>query len=77
MQAGLSLCWVHIPHCWKSCVAAQVIYTQVLIFRVSLHFCLMEGDEVRIPPVHVFCNHKKPFEHKFVYFIFFDVKVVR
>ena len=23
-QAGLSLCWSHIPHCWKSHVAAQL-----------------------------------------------------
>ena len=23
-QAGLSLCWLHIPHCWKSHVAAQM-----------------------------------------------------
>ena len=22
-QAGLSLCWSHIPHCWKSHVTAQ------------------------------------------------------
>ena len=24
MQAGLSLCWSHIPHCWKSHVAAHL-----------------------------------------------------
>ena len=23
-QAGLSLCWPHIPHCWKSHVTAQL-----------------------------------------------------
>ena len=23
-QAGLSLCWPHIPHCWKSHVAAYI-----------------------------------------------------
>ena len=26
MQAGLSLCWSHIPHCWKSHVTAQLYY---------------------------------------------------
>ena len=24
MQAGLSLCWSHIPHCWKSHVTAHL-----------------------------------------------------
>ena len=26
-QAGLSLCWSHIPHCWKSFVAAHMSTT--------------------------------------------------
>ena len=26
MQAGLSLCWSHIPHCWKSHAAAHLIF---------------------------------------------------
>ena len=25
-QAGLSLCWWHIPHCWKSHVAAHLLF---------------------------------------------------
>ena len=25
-QAGLSLCWLHIPHCWKSHDAAHLAY---------------------------------------------------
>ena len=25
VQAGLSLCWSHIPHCWKSHAAAHII----------------------------------------------------
>ena len=28
-QAGLSLCWSHIPHCWKSHVAAQLTVTSI------------------------------------------------
>ena len=24
-QAGLSLCWSHIPHCWKSHVMAHMM----------------------------------------------------
>ena len=27
-QAGMSLCWLHIPHCWKSHVAAHIIYSR-------------------------------------------------
>ena len=30
-QAGLSLCWSHVPHCWKSHVAAQMN-----LFKTSL-----------------------------------------
>ena len=26
MQAGLSLCWSHIPHCWKSHAAAHLLF---------------------------------------------------
>ena len=26
VQAGLSLCWSHIPHCWKSHVAAHYLH---------------------------------------------------
>ena len=29
MQADLRLCWLHIPHCWKSHGAAQIVKTQV------------------------------------------------
>ena len=32
-QAGLSLCWSHIPHCWKSHVTAQISF---LIFNGNL-----------------------------------------
>ena len=24
MQADVSLCWSHIPHCWKSCVGSII-----------------------------------------------------
>ena len=29
MQAGLSLSWSHIPHCWKSHVEAHVLSVRV------------------------------------------------
>ena len=35
VQAGLSLCWPHIPHCWKSHVAAQMSISCVLEASVS------------------------------------------
>ena len=35
MQAGLSLCWSHIPHCCKSHVVAH-IWTSLLLFREML-----------------------------------------
>ena len=28
VQAGLSLCWSHIPHCWKSHVTAQLFQSK-------------------------------------------------
>ena len=33
-QAGLSLCWSHIPHCWKSYVVAHLL--DHLIIRVAV-----------------------------------------
>ena len=32
-QADLRLCWSHIPHCWKSHVAAQLYGPTALIQR--------------------------------------------
>ena len=29
-QAGLSLCWLHIPHCWKSHVTAHICITKLM-----------------------------------------------
>ena len=29
-QADLSLCWLHIPHCWKSHVMAQLYHVLLL-----------------------------------------------
>ena len=28
-MAGLSLCWSHIPHCWKAHVTARLYYLMV------------------------------------------------
>ena len=46
-QAGLSLCWSHIPQCWKSHVAAQFHYVICWIFK-SIFLKKMFQD--RIPP---------------------------
>ena len=32
-QAGLSLCWLHIPHCWKFYVAAHMVSPLVAILK--------------------------------------------
>ena len=34
-QAGLSLCWSHIPYCWKSHVLAQLCLSQ------NIYVCLL------------------------------------
>ena len=34
-QAGLSLCWSHIPHCWKSHATAQLFSSIKLRFHFS------------------------------------------
>ena len=34
-QADLSLCWSHIPHCWKSHVAAQILNKMGILIRPS------------------------------------------
>ena len=43
-QADLRLCWSHIPHCWKSPVAAHFVLYSVLnkvlknlVFMVNLY----------------------------------------
>ena len=50
MQAGLSLCWSHIPHSLKSHVAAQIIPTVIL---------LPTTDSRR-----VFVSYKRKYVHK-------------
>ena len=32
MQAGLSLCWSHIPHCWKFHVAAHICFVTFQLY---------------------------------------------
>ena len=34
-QAGLSLCWPHIPHCWKSRVAAHFLLSADFFSRLT------------------------------------------
>ena len=40
-QADLRLCWSHIPHCWKSHVAAHIsLHYQVLFYyKINFHIC--------------------------------------
>ena len=35
-KAGVSLCWSHIPHCWKSHVTAQILYLYVQTYYAPL-----------------------------------------
>ena len=35
MQAGLSLCWSHTPHCWKSHVAAQLFF---VLYKIVIRY---------------------------------------
>ena len=35
-QAGLTLCWSHIPHCWESHVVAQIENTMWVSFDIKL-----------------------------------------
>ena len=40
-QAGLSLCWSHIPHCWKSHVAAHLFFetlSEMVILGCTMQF---------------------------------------
>ena len=36
-QAGLSLCWSNIPHCWKSYVAAQICPSMRKWYSLHIH----------------------------------------
>ena len=35
-HADLRLCWSHIPHCWKSHVAAQLYFRQYYVFLLDV-----------------------------------------
>ena len=55
-QADLSICWSHIPHCWKSHVAAH--FTYICDFR--------GGSGPHVPPSgsalecwHMFCAKRE------------------
>ena len=44
-QAGLRLCWSHIPHCWKSHALAQIqVYWLPIIWFLFLSYSLVFGD---------------------------------
>ena len=36
VQADLSLCWMHIPHCWKSHIAAHLYLADIFIWHYWL-----------------------------------------
>ena len=55
-QAGLSLCWSHIPHCWKSHVTAHMIkciYNILYMFLVRQSLLQKDGRNTR------FCERKR------------------
>ena len=41
-QAGLSICWSHIPHCWQSYAAAQ-LYFCLEIYTTLLYVALWKN----------------------------------
>ena len=48
-QAGLSLCWLHIPYCWKSHILAKFLFGHNLtLFKIIQNGCHpfspMQGD---------------------------------
>ena len=55
MQAGLSLCWSHIPHCWESLAAAHIkllakalaesLKGQVNVILVLIAYVINEGSD--------------------------------
>ena len=50
MQADLSHCWSHIPHCWKSHVAAHVYVQYFLKTGYSLQrlVILYQGQDIQM-----------------------------
>ena len=36
LETGLSLCWLHIPHCWKAHVAAHFFIVNVGLWLFSV-----------------------------------------
>ena len=42
-QAGLSICWSHIPHCWKSHAPAQIYFMAVFLMgNIIIYFSGLE-----------------------------------
>ena len=44
-QAGLSLCWSHIPHCWKSHAMAQLLVRSIFIWSENWSLQLLFNIE--------------------------------
>ena len=45
-QVGLSLCWSHIPHCWKSHVVAHIVRHNTLNTALK-HLFLFSYDKIK------------------------------
>ena len=48
----MRLCWSHISHCWKSCVAAHIIFPLIarqLETDFSFHLLRFESNVAKIP----------------------------
>ena len=45
-QADLSLCWSHIPHCWKSHVDAHDAFESVWVSKTGICISMPSNHEV-------------------------------
>ena len=55
-QADLRLCWSHIPHCWKSHVAAQIMKHRTTICYLRKRYALAVNCWVIIHCLEVSCK---------------------
>ena len=60
MHAGLSLCLSHVPHCWKSYVAAQMMLT--MIRRDGFFYHTNNGFFFMLTTFYIFEKHENAFK---------------
>ena len=42
-HADLRLCWSHIPHCWKSDVAAHIVYLSEKTYSILMYLPILSA----------------------------------